>query len=113
MVHLVTAVVRPHAVEAIKETLQAEGHSGLTVTEARGYGRQGGHSETYRGAEYKVDFIPKARIECLVDTAEAERVAELIAEAARSGKIGDGKIWITAADRVIRIRTGERDAEAV
>ena len=113
MVHLVTAVVRPHAVEAIKEALQAEGHSGLTVTEARGYGRQGGHSETYRGAEYKVDFIPKARIECLVDTSDAERVAELITDAARSGKIGDGKIWITPADRVIRIRARALPAEAV
>jgi nitrogen regulatory protein P-II 1 len=113
MVQLVTAVIKPHKLEEVKDALRAVGVQGLTVDEVKGFGRQGGHTETYRGAEYTVDLLPKVKVEVLVDTAEADKVAETIAEAARTGKIGDGKIWITAVDKVLRIRTGERDVEAL
>jgi len=113
MVSLVTAVIKPHALEWVKEALKGVGIAGLTVTEVKGYGRQGGHTETYRGAEYNVDFLPKLKVEVVCGTEEAEKVAETIRGAANSGKIGDGKIWITSVDRVIRIRTGEMGADAV
>jgi nitrogen regulatory protein P-II 1 len=113
MVQLVTAVIKPHKLEEVKDALRAAGVQGLTVDEVKGFGRQGGHTETYRGAEYTVDLLPKVKIEVLVDAAEADKVAETIADAARTGKIGDGKIWITAVDKVLRIRTGERDVEAL
>jgi len=113
MVHLVTAVVKPHKLEAVKEALQGIGISGITITEVKGFGRQGGHTETYRGAEYTIDFLPKLRIEVLCDTAEADKIIDTLADAARTGKIGDGKIWATAVDRVVRVRTGERDIEAL
>ena len=113
MVHLVTAVIKPHKLEAVKEALQGIGITGITITEVKGFGRQGGHTETYRGAEYTIDFLPKLRIEVLCDTAEADKIIDTIADAARTGKIGDGKIWASAIDRVVRVRTGERDLEAL
>jgi nitrogen regulatory protein P-II 1 len=113
MLHLVTAVVKPHMLEAVKDALQEAGIQGLTVSEVKGFGRQGGHTETYRGAEYKVDFVPKMKIEVLCETGEAEKVAEVIANAARTGKIGDGKIWVAPVDRAIRIRTGEQGTDAL
>jgi len=113
MLHLVTAIIKPHRVEEVKEALRAAGVQGMTATEVRGFGRQGGHTETYRGAEYKIDFLPKVRLEVLTGSEDAERVAKIIADAARTGQIGDGKIWITAVDRAVRIRTGEMGEDAV
>lgn len=113
MVHLVTAVIKPHKLEEVKGALRDLGIQGLTVNEVKGFGRQGGHTETYRGAEYTVDLLPKVKVEVLCDTAEAEKVADTIATAARTGKIGDGKIWIAPVDRVIRIRTNEQGVEAL
>ena len=113
MLHLVTAIIKPHQLDEVKEALRGAGILGMTVTEVRGFGRQGGHSETYRGAEYKIDFIPKVKIEVLAGTEDAERVAGLIAESARTGQIGDGKVWVTAVDRAIRIRTGEMGDDAL
>ena len=110
---LITAVIKPHKLEDVKGALQAVGVQGMTITEAQGYGRQKGKTEVYRGAEYVVDLIPKVRIEVVVELFEAERVASLIVEAARTGKIGDGKVWITDVERVIRIRTGEVGEEAL
>ncbi|MBA3303153.1 MAG: P-II family nitrogen regulator [Acidimicrobiia bacterium] len=111
--YLITAVIKPHRLDAVKDALRDAGISGITVSEVRGFGRQGGHTETYRGAEYQIDFVPKVRLEILVGTEDAERVAEVIAEAARTGKIGDGKIWLSPVDRAIRVRTGELGADAV
>jgi nitrogen regulatory protein P-II 1 len=110
---LITAIIKPHKLDDVKDALKEAGVQGLTVDEVKGFGRQGGHTEVYRGAEYTVDLLPKVRIEVVVDDADAERLAELIVGAARTGKIGDGKVWITPVDRVVRIRTGERDADAV
>ena len=110
---LVTAVIKPHQLEVVKEALKGEGVQGMTVSEVQGFGRQRGHTEVYRGAEYTIDFVPKVKIEVLADLGEAERVATLIADSARTGKIGDGKVWITEVDRVIRIRTGEMGVEAL
>jgi nitrogen regulatory protein P-II 1 len=97
----------------VKAALKDAGITGMTVTEVQGFGRQAGHTEVYRGAEYTIDFVPKVRIEVLGEDEEAERLAEVIAGAARTGKIGDGKIWLTPVDRIIRIRTGELDADAI
>ena len=113
MVSLVTAVIKPFKLEEVKEALKGIGIQGITVSEVRGYGRQGGHTETYRGSEYTVDFLPKVHVEVVCDTAEADKVVDTIADAARTGKIGDGKIWVTSVDRVVRVRTGERDLEAL
>ena len=110
---LITAVVKPFKLDDVKGALKEAGVTGMTVTEVQGFGRQSGHTEVYRGAEYTIDFVPKVRIEVLVDVTDAERVAETIAAAARTGKIGDGKIWISEVDRVMRIRTGEVDADAL
>ncbi|WP_208027638.1 MULTISPECIES: P-II family nitrogen regulator [Rhabdothermincola] len=110
---LITAIIKPHKLDDVKDALKEAGVQGLTVDEVKGFGRQGGHTEVYRGAEYTVDLLPKVRIEVVVDDADAERLAELIVGAARTGKIGDGKVWITPVDRVVRIRTGERDVDAV
>ncbi|MDH3682429.1 MAG: P-II family nitrogen regulator [Acidimicrobiia bacterium] len=110
---LVTAVIKPHLLEEVKEALRGEGISGMTVSEVKGFGRQGGHTETYRGAEYRVDFVPKMKLEIVVEDDEAGRVAEAIAGAANTGKIGDGKIWVTPVDTLIRIRTGEVGADAI
>ena len=113
MLHLVTAIIKPHRLEEVKEALRAAGVQGMTATEVRGFGRQGGHTETYRGAEYKIDFLPKVRLEVLTGSEDSERVAKIIADSARTGQIGDGKIWITPVDRAVRIRTGEMGEDAV
>src|SRR3954451_13276830 len=113
MVQLVTAVIKPFKVEEVKDALRAIGILGITVDEVKGVGRQGGHTETYRGSEYTVEFLPKVRLQVLCDTSQADKVVETIADSARTGKIGDGKIWVTAVDRVVRVRTGERDLEAL
>lgn len=109
----ITAIVKPFKLDDVKEALRAAGIQGLTVSEVRGFGRQGGHTETYRGAEYKVEFIPKVRLDVIVDDADADRVVDAIKEAASTGKIGDGKIWVTSVDRLVRIRTGEEGNSAV
>ncbi len=113
MVRLVTAVIKPHRLEAVVDALQDTNVQGLTASEVRGFGRQGGHTETYRGTEYHVDFIPKVRVEILVDAADTERVVDCLVEAARTEKIGDGKVWVTEVESVIRIRTGERGVDAL
>jgi nitrogen regulatory protein P-II 1 len=110
---LITAVVKPFKLDDVKDALKAAGIAGMTVTEVRGFGRQGGHTETYRGAEYQVDFVPKVKIEIVTGTELAEKVADTIVGAAKSGQIGDGKIWITNVDRLIRIRTGEMGDDAI
>jgi nitrogen regulatory protein P-II 1 len=112
-VKLITAIIKPFKLEDVKEALKGAGVQGMTVTEVQGFGRQSGHTEVYRGAEYTVDFVPKVRVEVVADVFDAERIAGVIAEAARTGKIGDGKIWIADVDRVMRIRTGELDADAI
>jgi nitrogen regulatory protein P-II 1 len=111
--HLVTAIVKPFKIEDVKEALRAAGVLGLTVSEVQGYGRQGGKSETFRGSEYKVDFVPKVKLEVVVDSADTDKVVKLIAEAARTGKIGDGKIWALDLDRLMRVRTGEVGDDAL
>lgn len=113
MLRLITAVVRPNKVEAVKSALRAEGVHGMTMTEAQGYGRQGGHSEIYRGEEYAVEFVPKVKIEVIVDADRSEAVIGTIVEVANSGKVGDGKIWVTEVVDTVRIRTAERGLEAV
>ncbi len=110
---LITAIVKPAKVDEIKVALQAAGVAGMTVSETRGFGRQKGHTEIYRGAEYTVDFIPKARIEVLADENEAQNIIDTIVTAANTGSIGDGKLWVTTVDQVIRIRTGERGSDAL
>jgi nitrogen regulatory protein P-II 1 len=112
-VQLITAVIKPYALDAVKDALKGSGVTGLTVTEVRGFGRQSGHTETYRGTEYTIEFVPKAKVEVLVDEMDADKVVETIAAAARSGKIGDGKIWVTDVGRAVRIRTGEEGADAI
>jgi nitrogen regulatory protein P-II 1 len=113
MAHLVTAIIKPFKLEDVKEALRAAGVLGLTVSEIQGFGRQGGKTEAFRGSEYKVEFVPKVMIEVLVDTAAVDKVVETIAESARTGKIGDGKIWAVPVDRVMRIRTGELGDDAL
>ena len=113
MVELITAIIKPHMLDDVKEALTANGVTGLTVTEVKGFGRQKGHSETFRGAEYKVDFLPKLKIEVVVPAEIADRVANAIADAARTDKIGDGKIWSVPLDRLIRVRTGEMGTDAL
>jgi nitrogen regulatory protein P-II 1 len=110
---LITAIIKPFKLDDVKEALKGAGVQGMTTTEVQGFGRQSGHTEVYRGAEYTVDFVPKVRIDVLVDAGDAERVVGVIAEAARTGKIGDGKIWLTDVSGVVRIRTGELDADAI
>ena len=113
MLHIVTAVIKPHMLESVKDALRGAGVTGLTVTEVKGFGRQGGHTETYRGAEYQIDFVPKVKVEVMCESGQAEKIAELIAASARTGKIGDGKIWLSPVDRAIRIRTGEMGIDAI
>jgi nitrogen regulatory protein P-II 1 len=110
---LVTAIVKPHRIEDVKEALRDIGVNGLTTTDVEGFGRQRGHTEVYRGAEYQVDFVPKVRIEVLVDDGDVDGIIDAIVKAARTGKIGDGKIWVTEVDRVQRIRTGEMGPDAL
>jgi nitrogen regulatory protein P-II 1 len=110
---LVTAVIKPFKLDDVKTALETLGVRGLTASEVQGFGRQKGHTEVYRGAEYTVDMVPKVKIEVLTDDADALKVADTIVEAARTGKIGDGKVWVTPVDTLIRVRTGERDGDAV
>jgi nitrogen regulatory protein P-II 1 len=110
---LITAVIKPFKLDDIKTELKRAGVQGMTVTEVQGFGRQAGHTEVYRGAEYTVDFIPKVKVELLVTDADVDRITDLIANVARTDKIGDGKIWITATERIVRIRTGELDEDAL
>lgn len=110
---LVTAIIKPFKLEDVKIALENLGIQGLTVSEVSGFGRQRGHTEVYRGAEYTVDLVPKVRVEVLVDTLDAAKVVDSVVEAARTGKIGDGKVWVTEVDTVVRVRTGERDADAL
>jgi len=113
MMKLVTAVIKPFTLEEVRTALEGANVQGMTVTEVRGFGRQRGHTEVYRGAEYKVEFLPKVRVEILTDDGDAERVAETLIGAARTGNIGDGKVWITTVDELIRVRTGEKGHDAL
>ncbi len=110
---MVTAIVKPFKLDEVREALSAIGVQGVTVTEVKGFGRQKGHTELYRGAEYVVDFLPKVKIEAAVDDAIVDRVIEAIESAARTGKIGDGKVFVSTLEQVVRIRTGERDDDAI
>jgi nitrogen regulatory protein PII len=110
---LVTAVIKPFKLDEVKDELKSAGIAGMTVGEVRGFGRQGGHTETYRGAEYKIDFVPKVQLDIVVDDSQVDLVVDTIARAAATGKIGDGKIWVTDVDRIVRIRTGEEGTDAV
>jgi len=113
MPHLITAIVKPFKLDEVKEALRGAGILGLTVSEVQGYGRQGGKTETFRGSEYKVDFVPKVKVEVIVESSHADKVMELIAAAAKTGKIGDGKIWACSLDNLMRVRTGEHGDDAV
>jgi nitrogen regulatory protein P-II 1 len=110
---LITAIVKPFKLDDVKAALKDQGLSGMTVSEVQGFGRQRGHTEVYRGAEYTVDFVPKIRLEILADDGDVDRLVDAIVAAARTDKIGDGKVWVTAVDAAIRIRTGERGADAL
>ncbi len=110
---LVTAIVKPFALGDVKTALERLGVLGMTVSEVQGHGRQKGHTEVYRGAEYNVDFVPKVRVEVVVDDEAAEKVVDAVVAAARTGKIGDGKVWVTPVEGVIRVRTGERGTDAI
>lgn len=110
---LVTAIIKPFKLDDVKISLENLGIQGLTVSEVSGFGRQRGHTEVYRGAEYTVDLVPKVRVEVLVESVDAAKVVDAVVEAARTGKIGDGKVWVTDVEAVVRVRTGERDEDAV
>ena len=110
---LITAIVKPFKLDEVKEALKGEGVSGMTVSEVQGFGRQRGHTEVYRGAEYTIDFVPKVRIEIVADDADVARIIDAITAAAKTDKIGDGKVWVTAVESITRIRTGERDSDAL
>ncbi|MDQ4093741.1 MAG: P-II family nitrogen regulator [Actinomycetota bacterium] len=110
---LVTAIVKPFTLEDVKGALEQIGVLGMTVSEVQGYGRQKGHTEVYRGAEYSVDFVPKIRVEVVVDDMQVDKTLDVLVEAARTGKIGDGKVWVTPVETVIRVRTGERGVDAL
>ena len=110
---MVTAIIKPFKLEDVKSALEAEGVKGLTVSEASGYGRQKGHTEVYRGAEYTVDLVPKVRVEVLVDDESADLVVDTIVKAAQTGRIGDGKVWVVPVEAVVRVRTGERGHDAI
>jgi len=110
---LITAIVKPFKLDDVKDALKAAGVQGITVSEVRGFGRQGGHSETYRGAEYKIDFVRKVRLELVVDDSSVDAVIAAIKASANTGKIGDGKIWVSSVERLVRIRTGEEGPDAI
>jgi nitrogen regulatory protein P-II 1 len=110
---LITAIIKPFKLDEVREALSDIGSSGLTVTEVKGFGRQKGHTELYRGAEYVVDFLPKVKIEVVVESSQVDQVIDVIVKAAKTGKIGDGKIFVTAVEQVVRIRTGETNENAV
>jgi nitrogen regulatory protein P-II 1 len=110
---LITAVVKPFKLDEIKTALKEAGVTGMTVTEVQGFGRQSGHTEVYRGAEYTIDFVPKVRIEILADDSDVDRLIEVLTSSARTGKIGDGKVWVTSVEQIARIRTGELGPDAL
>ena len=110
---LVTAIVKPFTLEDVKSALERIGVLGMTVSEVQGFGRQKGHTEVYRGAEYSVDFVPKIRVEVVVDEAQVDKTIDAVVEASRTGKIGDGKVWVTPVETVVRVRTGERGVDAI
>ena len=110
---LITAIIKPFKLDDVKEALKAAGVQGITVSEVRGFCRQGGHTETYRGSEYKIDFVPKVKLEILAESDDVERIVDAIASAASTGKIGDGKIWVTSVETIVRIRTSEYGADAI
>ncbi len=110
---LITAIVKPFKADDVKDALKSAGVQGMTVSEVKGFGRQGGHTETYRGSEYAIDFVPKVKVEIVLDDSSVDAVVEAISKAASTGKIGDGKIWVTDVSRLIRIRTGEEGTDAV
>jgi nitrogen regulatory protein P-II 1 len=110
---LVTAIVKPFALDDVRAALERLEVAGMTVSEVSGYGRQRGHTEVYRGADYKVDFVPKVRVEVVVDDDVVDKIVDAVVEAAHSGKIGDGKVWVTPVETVVRVRTGERGADAL
>jgi nitrogen regulatory protein PII len=112
-VKLITAIVKPFKVDEVKDALKSAGVQGMTVSEVKGFGRQGGHTETYRGSEYAIDFVPKAKLELVVDDAQVDSIVEAIVKSANTGKIGDGKVWVTDISTLIRIRTGEVGPDAV
>ena len=111
--YLITAIIKPHVLEDVTAALKDHGIAGVTVSEVQGFGRQRGHTEVYRGSEYKVDFLPKVMVQVVVDSADADKMVDVIAESARTGKIGDGKIWVTEVARLVRIRTGETGGDAL
>ncbi len=113
MTKLVTAIIQPHRLDDVKSALEGAGVHGLTVSEVSGYGRQRGHTEVYRGAEYTVDLVPKVRIDVLVPDEDASTIVGVVVQAAQSGKIGDGKVWVVPVDDVVRVRTGEHGVEAL
>ncbi len=110
---LIVAVLKPFKLDDVKEALKTAGISGMTVSEVQGFGRQRGHTEVYRGAEYEVDFVPKLRLEVLVDDNECDAIVDLIVQTASTGKIGDGKVWVLPVEAVVRVRTGERGSDAL
>ncbi|MEX0705073.1 MAG: P-II family nitrogen regulator [Nitriliruptoraceae bacterium] len=110
---LVTAIVKPHKLDDVRDALRGIGVQGLTVTDVHGFGRQGGHTELYRGAEYKVEFLPKVRVEVLIDDAQTDEAIQAIIDAAHTGEVGDGKVFVTPVERIVRIRTGEQDVAAL
>ena len=110
---LITAIIKPFKLDDVKEALEAVGVQGMTVSEARGYGRQKGHTEVYRGAEYTVDLVPKVRLEVIVDDADVDAVIDAIVAAAQTGRIGDGKVWAIPVETIVRVRTGERGVDAI
>ncbi len=110
---LITGIIKPFKLDDVKAALESFGVAGITVSEVQGYGRQRGHTEVYRGAEYRVDFVPKVRIEVLVDDDDSDDVVEVIVKSAATGKIGDGKVWVTPIDTIVRVRTGERGRDAI
>jgi nitrogen regulatory protein P-II 1 len=113
MLEMITAIIKPHQLDAVKDALLAAGVEGMTVTEVRGFGRQRGKTENFRGSEYKIDFVPKVRIEVVVDAAHTEHLVALIGDTARTGKIGDGKVWTTPVGSLLRVRTGETGGDAI
>ena len=110
---LITAIIKPHKLDDVRDALRSQAVTGMTVSEVRGFGRQGGHTETYRGAEYTIAFLPKVAVEVVCDDGDADAIVDAIADAAKTGKIGDGKIWTTPVGRLVRIRTGEQGADAM
>jgi nitrogen regulatory protein PII len=110
---LITAIIKPFKLDDVKTALQGAGVAGMTVSEVQGFGRQRGHTEVYRGQEYTIDFVPKVRVEVLVDEADVDRVVDAFVGSAKTDKIGDGKIWVTSVEQIVRIRTGERDHDAI